>query len=201
MKISITLLLVGALAFSCGTPDTQSPDADTTRISKDSSVAINDRADIHQSCCFQTEKDFLPFFPDTIGGFIGMDGRTAEMKCITDTMAHSTSMKSYVNAKGHVVTVTITDYCATPDILRTDYHIKFESYTGLERQGEFNEFEVAGYYHGFSHFDSDIRLAALVVVVDNRFEVEIIDQVCDNTKNVLMIYEALPLKELSEFGN
>lgn len=201
MKTTFTILSCAALLFSCGTPDTQSSDADTTPTAKDSSVVINDRADIHQSCCFQTEKDFLLFFPDTIGEFIGMDGRAVEMKCITDTMEHSSSMKSYVNAKGHVVTVTITDYCATPDILRTDYHVKFESYKGLERQGEFNEFEVAGYYHGFSHYDSDIRLAALVVVVDNRFEVEIVDQVCDNTKNVLVIYDALPLKELSEFGN
>lgn len=84
-------------------------------------------------------------------------------------------------------------------MLETDYALQFGRYKNSRSQSEFNEFDVPASHHGFTHFDNMTRTAVLVITVDNRFLIEINDQVCENTKNVLGIYEALPLDSLAGF--
>jgi hypothetical protein len=199
VKTAFVLILSLIFLAACSGVDSTNLNKDSAAENVDSTTVIDSRADVNQCCCFQSEKDFLAFFPDVCGSFIGQPGRTVEMKCITDTITQSNSTKTYANREGHIVAVTITDYCSTVETLRTDFALIFEHYKGLERQGEFNEFEVSGSYHGFSHFDPGARLAVVYVVVDNRFLVDIVDQQCENTKNVLMVYEHLPLQELAAF--
>jgi len=194
-------VLCGAgVLFSCSGPDPYAPDRDSVSQAKAPAVAISDRSDVNQSCCFQSAEDFTSFAPATCGNFRLQPGESVQLKCLTDTMEHSSATFTYANEEGHIVIVTISDYCASSEILTGDYALKFGSFKGPERRGEFNEFDVPASHHGFSSFDAQTRTAVLIVNTGNRFLVEITDQVCENTKNVLTVYEALPLKELSAFG-
>jgi hypothetical protein len=197
VKALLSLLFLAALC-SCG----HSPDrnANDSAHRSDSAAAGADRRDLHSNCCFQNESAFSPFLPDSCGKF-QLHGTQTEMNCGDDTLRHSTVLANYVNAEDHIVTVRITEYCTTPAALNSDYLFQFGLLKGAEKEhGEFNEFDVPASHRGFSTFDYGNRTAGLVVMVDNRFLVEIKDQVCENTKNVLVIYESLPLKELAAFG-
>lgn len=154
---------------------------------------VKDRHDANGNCCFQNADEFLVFLPDTLGDFF-LSENTAEIKCITDTLEHSTVLASYYNSSKHLVTVRITEYCTSREILATDYTLKQD-----RGKSEFNEFHVPGSHHGFSSYDSKEEEAAVVLVVDNRFLVEVRDMVTPNSKNALLVYEKLPLKELSAF--
>lgn len=196
MKVLLYALLC-ILLFSCGsTPDTGLSDSVSSR---DSALAAVDRKDVHQSCCFQSEQDFASFFPDTCGNFIRQPLPSIALKCVTDTLTHSSARYGYSNEALHLVTVTLADYCTSPSMLQTDYALQFERCKNDASKSEFNEFDVPSSHHGFTHFNNKTRTAVLVIAVDNRFLVEITDQVCENTKNVLAIYEGLPLNSLSTY--
>lgn len=82
-------------------------------------------------------------------------------------------------------------------MLAADYSLKYEM---RKSTAEFNEFDDPPTHHGFSTYDQKQSTAYLLVEVDERFLVEITDQVCKNTKNVLAIYDAFSLKKLASFG-
>lgn len=185
-------IIAGIVLFSCATTP-QTGTADSVSLLNDSLQATIDRRDANHSCCFQNEKDFAPFFPDTCGKFTLQPLPSVALKCVTDTLTHSSARYGYANAEGHLITVTLADYCTAPQMLQTDYSLLFERYKNAGSKSEFNEFDVPASHHGFTHFDNKTRTATLVIVVDKRFIVEIDDQVCENTKSVLTIYEQLPI--------
>lgn len=194
--IFYSLLLV--VFFSCNSDQETLSAADSSDFKEGSSSG--NRADLNTSCCFQSEKDFTPFFPDTCGKFTLQPLPSVALKCVTDTLTHSSARYGYANAEGHLITVTLADYCTSPQMLQTDYSLQFERCKNAGSKSEFNEFDVPDSHHGFTHFDDVTRTATLVIVVDKRFIVEIDDQVCANTKSVLTIYEKLPLASLAAYG-
>ncbi len=195
MRKLFALISLSFALFSCGNPATEGELADSTRLA-DSFSAAYDRTDINHCCCFQNEKEFDTFFPSACGNFSRIDERTTNLYCLTDTLLRTYAVQAYADGNDHNVVVYINDYCNTPDALDGDYILSHEIKKNVP---EFNEFD-GGSYYGFTCYDKNKQEAYLIVVVDKRFTVEILDQVCENTKNVLAIYKALPLTELSEFG-
>lgn len=192
-------LLLAALVASCGA-DNPRAGKDTASAQRDAAHTVADRRDIHNSCCFQDEEDFRPFLPPVCGKF-ELEMYDSEIYCPGDTLKHSTVFASYSDGDGHGVQVRITDYCPTPDLLATDYELKTGMLKGTEQEpGEFNEFDVPGSHRGCTAFNPSNRTAKLVLVADNRFLVEITDHVCENTKGILSIYEALPLQKFAALG-
>jgi hypothetical protein len=195
---SFLFALISIAFFSCGNTAKTTPATASDSVT-DSAIAPADRRDVNASCCFQTEKEFEAFFPAACGKFTLQPLPSVALKCLTDTITHSSARYGYTNAEGHLVTVTLADYCTSPAMLQTDYSMQYERCRNEGTKSEFNEFDVPSSHHGFTHFNSATRTATLVVVVDNRFLLEIDDQVCENTKNVLALYEQLPVALLSAY--
>lgn len=160
-----------------------------------------DRSDIHHSCCFQSEKDFLPFFPDSSADFRPDKGaRDIELKCVTDTLLVSSSTKGYLTADHQLVSVKISDYCAIGEQqLDTNYIGLLRAYRQDKTSSEFNEFEVAGIYYGFACYLPSNKLALLTIVVDKRFTVEITQHQAASSKSVMKMLEYIPVSELAQY--
>jgi hypothetical protein len=191
----LLLLLVSVLLFSCG-ETADEVRHDSIEQSKDSLRELADRKDRLKKCCFQSADEFSYFFPDTLGEYVKQRHET-QLLCNDDTLAHNTSLVYFANAGGHLITVRLTEYCTSPSLLASDWAMKY----GMHKStAEFNEFDVPASHHGFSTFDARKSTAYLIVEVDDRFLVEITDQVCKNTQDLLNVYEHLPLAELAKLG-
>jgi hypothetical protein len=195
VKLSLLLILLLTLN-ACGVDPDSDSRHDSIEQSKDSLRAEADRKDRQKQCCFQSTGDFDTFFTDTLGEF-GKQRSEVELLCNNDTLAHNTSLIYYTDDNGHLLTLRITEYCTSPSMLAADYSLKYEM---RKSTAEFNEFDVPPTHHGFSTYDPKQSVAYLLVEVDERFLLEITDQVCSNTNKVLALYAALPLDELAVFG-
>lgn len=181
---------------SCGETGDEDSRHDSIEQSKDSLRNNADRKDKQKKCCFQSPEEFLQFLPDTLGVF-EKHNFEAQLPCADDTLAHNSVRAEYIDERGHMLVIRITEYCPAPFMLASDYSLKYEMHKST---AEFNEFDVPPTHHGFSTYDQKQSIAYLLVEVDERFLVEITDQVCDNTKNVLVIYESLHLAQLADFA-
>lgn len=192
---SIPVVAILLFIASCSSSNGEI-ESDSLSEKSDSTSAVVDRSDKNSGCCFRKEEDFDPFFPDTCGSFYLHSVSATEIKCITDTLLHSFSERNYINARQHLIRVTIIDYCVRSyGMLDLDYGMLVERHRG--HNAEFNEFDVPDSHFGFSEYDAANKSAIIVANVDNRFLVQISDQVCENTKNVLEIYGVLPLDKLA----
>ena len=194
MRIPVTILFA-LFVQSCSLDSGNTSRHDSIEAKKDSLRADADRKDAGMNCCFQSEEQFAVYFPDTCGNYIKQSFK-AEFNCNKDTLAHNTMLVSYTDENGHLLDARITEYCAFPGGLVADWEMKFQMHAHLS---EFNEFDSHQDYHGFSCYNSKKSEAYILVVIDDRFLVEITDQVCKNTKGVLNLYEHMPLTELTKF--
>lgn len=192
-KLALPILFVFIASLSCNEVS-QHQLADTIPVA----VAM-DRSDIHHSCCFQSEKDFLPFFPDSSADFRpDNSARDIELKCVTDTMLVSSSTKGYRNTKDELVSVKISDYCSIGEQqLDTNYSGMLHAYKNDPFANEYNEFEVPGTYYGFACYLPANKLAILTIVVDKRFVIEIIQHQASSSKSVMKMLEYIPVNELA----
>lgn len=192
---------VFAILFLAGCSNRSSNTNNGVTVSDSLTAQSINRSDINHSCCFQTEKDFLPFFPDSSADFRpDNEPRLIEMKCITDTMLVSNSARGYFDADGKMIVVTINDYCTTGEQqLFSDYDGMMHAYKDDKSVSEFNEFEEPGQHYGFACYVPVNDIAVLSIVVDKRFIVEIIQHEATSTKSVMKMLEYVPVKELAMF--
>ncbi len=190
------ILFIGVCVICSCSGDVSDTRHDSIEHTKDSLRAEADRKDKLKKCCFQSADEFTPFLPDSLGEFEKHNSEPL-LPCADDTLMHNSVRTEYIDERGHMLVVRITEYCTAPFVLSSDYALKYDMHKSTT---EFNEFDVPPTHHGFTTYSKKESTAYLLVEVDERFLVEITDQVCDNTKNVLSLYKALPLKELAAFS-
>jgi hypothetical protein len=195
--LRLTILVVVVLFLTSCTNQSDEYRHDSIEHSKDSLQNIADRKDKQKKCCFQTADEFTQFLPDTLSGFTKHNTESL-LPCTDDTLAHNSARAEYIDERGHMLVIRITEYCPAPFMLASDYSLKYEMHKST---AEFNEFDVPPTHHGFATYDKSKSTAYLLVEVDERFLVEITDQVCDNTKSVVKVFESLPLDKLAEYAH
>lgn len=189
--IGLSLILL----CGCGNSAPVSDNADSSIGLNDSVRTNTERADINQTCCFTSPEEFLQFLPDTIESFFSVEDHPLIL-CPGDTALHSTTTRIYSDESGHQIAVAIVDFCNT----QTDVDLWYSTNrAGANAFSEFNEFDIPESHYGLCYYDSKTKGAVVLVIVDNRFGIEIFDAKTSNSKTVLMFYGHLPLKELAGF--
>lgn len=199
IRLAISAFLL-VLIVACNEPTRPAEKIDT--VFPPDTITTHDLSDINHSCCFTSEEDFLPFFPDSSADFrFDNEARVTNLKCISDTMLASQSVRGYLDSDGKTVTVGIDDYCAVgPALLDSDYVHMMRAYRDDKTVTEYNEFEMPGLYHGFVSYQKGIKLAIVTLVVDQRFMVEIVAQQATGSRSVMKMLDYIPVKSLAAWN-
>lgn len=182
------------LAFSSCGIDSNELRNDSSETAIDLHKAYTDSVLGKDKYCFQKREDGLQFLPDSILKYERTDG---VLTWVMGKKAENTSMYGeYNDGYNHIIKVRIMDYCAVPDMIDTDFAIKYDAHKSAV---QFIELDAPA-HHGFYAF-TNRQEAYLLIEVDERFLVEIEDRGAESTTDILDFYANIPLEKLASFGH
>lgn len=106
--------------------------------------------------------------------------------------------RSYINAQGETVMVTIIDYVATPDMLDTYVELSNSDLLVANRRGDRREFDTGiEYSSGWEQYKKRDKSAEVNYVLGGRFLLSVETPNQPDTKFARDIASSMPLKELA----